>query len=87
MRYLILAVVLSCCLGSSAAEQAEPPQASQAMNLAATFGTTYSSGALVFGGGDSQGEQNKYYRAIIERKDAIQAQRIAVAGAQCYAFS
>jgi hypothetical protein len=178
MRYLILAVVLSCCLGSSAAEQAEPPQVSQAMNnerlqalieglardvegqpgywrftlhdfaasvitdekadrmriivpvaevknldealllrlmqanfdsaldarysiakgilwsafihplsdlsdhqfidglaqtvnLAATFGTTYSSGALVFGGGDSQGEQNKYYRAIIERKDSI----------------
>jgi len=34
-------------------------------------GTDYSSGALVFGGGDSQGEQNKYYRAIIERKDAI----------------
>ncbi|MCG6865541.1 MAG: hypothetical protein LJE58_08940 [Thiogranum sp.] len=31
-RYLILAAVLSCCLGSSAAEQAEPPQASQAMN-------------------------------------------------------
>jgi hypothetical protein len=41
------------------------------VNLAATFGTTYSSGALVFGGGDSQGEQNKYYRAIIERKDSI----------------
>jgi hypothetical protein len=43
----------------------------QTVNLAATFGTTYSSGALVFGGGDSQGEQNKYYRAIIERKDSI----------------
>jgi len=41
------------------------------VNLAATFGTTYSSGALVFGCGDSQGEQNKYYRAITERRDAI----------------
>ena len=43
----------------------------QTVNLAATYGTTYSSGALIFGGGDSQGEQNKYYRAIIERKDSI----------------
>jgi hypothetical protein len=43
----------------------------QAVNLAATYGTTYSSGALIFGGGDSQGEQNKYYKAIIERKDSI----------------
>ena len=30
------------------------------MNLAAPFDITYSSGALVSGGGDSQGEQNKY---------------------------
>jgi len=43
----------------------------QTINLAATYGTTYSSGALIFGGGDSQGEQNKYYKAIIERKDSI----------------
>jgi len=43
----------------------------QTVNLAATYGTTYSSGALIFGGGDSQGEQNKYYRAIIERGDSI----------------
>lgn len=43
----------------------------QAVNLAATYGSTYSSGALIFGGGDSQGEQDKYYRAIIERKDSI----------------
>jgi hypothetical protein len=43
----------------------------QAVNLAATYGTTYSSGALIFGGGDSKGEQNKYYKAIIERKDSI----------------
>jgi hypothetical protein len=37
----------------------------QTVNLAATYGSTYTSGALIFGGGDSQGEQNKYYRAII----------------------
>ena len=43
----------------------------QTVNLAATYGTTYSSGALIFGGGDSRGEQNKYYKAIIERKDSI----------------
>jgi hypothetical protein len=29
--------------------------AGQAVNLAATFGTTYSSGGLTFGGGDSEG--------------------------------
>lgn len=43
----------------------------QTVNLAATYGTTYSSGVLIFGGGDSQGEQNKYYKAIIERKGSI----------------
>jgi hypothetical protein len=43
----------------------------QAVNLAATYGTTYSSGALIFGGGDSKGEQDKYYRAILESQNAI----------------
>ncbi len=43
----------------------------QTVNLAATYGSTYSSGALTFGGGDSQQEQNKYYREIIERSDSI----------------
>jgi len=43
----------------------------QTVNLAATYGTSYSSGALIFGGGDSQGEQNKLYREIIERKHSI----------------
>ena len=43
----------------------------QTVNLAATYGTTYSSGALVFGGGDSQGEQNKYYQQIIDREGSI----------------
>lgn len=43
----------------------------QAVNLAATYGKTYSSGALVFGGGDSKAEQDKYYREIIERGGSI----------------
>lgn len=43
----------------------------QTVNLAATYGSSYSSGALIFRGGDSQGEQDKYYRAIIERDDSI----------------
>ena len=43
----------------------------QTVNLAATFGTSYSSGSLIFGGGDSQGEQNRLYREIIERKLSI----------------
>lgn len=43
----------------------------QTVNLAATYGTSYSSGSLIFGGGDSQGEQNKLYRQIIERKRSI----------------
>lgn len=43
----------------------------QTVNLAATYGGSYSSGALIFRGGDSQDEQDKYYRAIIERAGAI----------------
>jgi hypothetical protein len=43
----------------------------QTVNLAATYGTTYSSGALVFSQGDSRGEQNKHYQQIIERENSI----------------
>lgn len=43
----------------------------QTVNLAATYGGSYSSGALIFRGGDSQGEQDKTYRAIIERDGSI----------------
>jgi hypothetical protein len=43
----------------------------QTVNLAATYGTTYSSGALVFSAGDSQGEQNRYYQEIIDRANSI----------------
>jgi len=43
----------------------------QTVNLAATYGSTYSSGALIFGGGDSQQEQSRYYREIIERSGSI----------------
>jgi len=43
----------------------------QTVNLAGTFGTSYSSGALIFRGGDSKKEQNRYYREIIEREGAI----------------
>ena len=43
----------------------------QAVNLAGTFGTSYSSGALIFGGGDSKQEQDRHYREIIEREGAI----------------
>ncbi len=43
----------------------------QTVNLAATYGSSYSSGALVFRGGDSIGEQDKLYRAIVERKGSI----------------
>jgi hypothetical protein len=43
----------------------------QTVNLAATYGTTYSSGALVFSDGDSRGEQNKHYKEIIERENSI----------------
>jgi len=43
----------------------------QTVNLAGTFGTSYSSGALIFGGGDSKQEQGRRYREIIEREGAI----------------
>ena len=43
----------------------------QTVNLAATYGTTYSSGALVFSQGDSKEEQNKYYKEIIDRENSI----------------
>ena len=43
----------------------------QTVNLAATYGTTYSSGALIFSQGDSHEEQNKYYQEIIERANSI----------------
>jgi hypothetical protein len=43
----------------------------QTVNLAGTFGTSYSSGALIFGGGDSNQEQDRHYREIIERESAI----------------
>jgi hypothetical protein len=43
----------------------------QTVNLAATYGTTYSSGALIFSEGDSQGEQNRYYQEIIDRANSI----------------
>ena len=39
----------------------------QAITAAATFGSTYSSGALIFQGGDSSEEQEKYYESIIEK--------------------
>ena len=32
-----------------------------------TFGTTYSSGALIFQGGDSKAEQNRYYQEIMKK--------------------
>jgi len=43
----------------------------QTVNLAGTFGTSYSSGALIFGGGDSKQEQDRRYREIIESEGAI----------------
>jgi len=43
----------------------------QSVNLAATYGTTYSSGAIVFSGGDSKTEQNKLYQNIIDRENSI----------------
>jgi len=39
----------------------------QVITAAATFGTTYSSGVLLFQGGDSAQAQEEYYRAIMER--------------------
>ena len=43
----------------------------QSVNLAATYGTTFSSGALIFNGGDSADEQRSYYQGIIDRANAI----------------
>jgi hypothetical protein len=56
---------------STLSEQQFVDGLAQTVNLAATYGTTYSSGALIFGGGDSKQEQNKYYREIIERANSI----------------
>ena len=39
----------------------------QAMTAATTFGSTYSSGALIFRGGDSGDQQREYYESIIEK--------------------
>ena len=39
----------------------------QAITVAKSFGSTYSSGALIFRGGDSAEEQHKYYESIIEK--------------------
>lgn len=43
----------------------------QSVSLAATYGTTYSSGALIFNGGDSAEEQRNYYQDIIDRANSI----------------
>ncbi len=43
----------------------------QAITVASSFGSTYSSGALIFRGGDSTEEQHKYYESIIEKGLAI----------------
>lgn len=43
----------------------------QTVNLAATYGTSYSSGALVFSQGDSQEQQDRHYQQIIERENSI----------------
>ena len=40
----------------------------QAMTAATTFGSTYSSGALIFRGGDSDEKQRDYYESIIDWK-------------------
>lgn len=39
----------------------------QAVTLAATFGSSYSSGALLYRGGDSSGQLEELYRQILER--------------------
>lgn len=39
----------------------------QTIMLVATYGSTYTSGALTFGGGDSQTEQQRYYEDIIKK--------------------
>lgn len=43
----------------------------QTITLAATYGTSFSSGALIFRGGDSQQEREKLYREIIEKANFI----------------
>jgi hypothetical protein len=43
----------------------------QTVNLAATYGSTFSSGVLLFGDGDSKSEQNGRYRENIEPGNAI----------------
>ena len=43
----------------------------QAMTAATTFASTYSSGALIFRGGDSDVKQREYYESIIEKGLAI----------------
>jgi hypothetical protein len=43
----------------------------QAITAANTFGSTYSSGALIFGSGDSSDQQREYYESIIEKGLAI----------------
>ncbi len=43
----------------------------QALTAAKTWGKSYSSGALVFGGGDSKKLHQDYYQAIIDRANAI----------------
>ena len=43
----------------------------KAITAAATFGATYSSGALIFGGGDSGEQQRDYYESITEKGLAI----------------
>ncbi len=39
----------------------------QTLNLVATYGTTFSSGALVFRGGDSEAANREYYQSIIDK--------------------
>ena len=43
----------------------------QAITAANTFGSTYSSGALIFGSGDSSDQQREYYESILEKGLAI----------------
>lgn len=39
----------------------------QVITLAKTFGTTFSSGALSYSGGDSRGEQEKLYQQLLQQ--------------------
>ncbi len=39
----------------------------QVITLARTFGTSFSSGALTYGGGDSQAEQEKLYQQLLKK--------------------